>query len=163
MNGHGEKNYLSEAMEAATERLKVELKAAFEQEQKIPHDITAKEFWYNFRRLCCAQGNCEVCPVHSACSSYTVMLKLFKNMESVIETVEQWAKEHPEKKRKSYAQDFFEKFPKAEPKYYDGRGKEQMIPIPCRQHCYGVVGRKCNGIGCSCSACWNEEMEGEDE
>lgn len=76
--------------------------------------------------------------------------------------VKEWAREHPEKRHKTYAEDFFEKFPNAEPKYYDGRGKEQMIPIPCRQHCYGVVGQKCNGIGCSCSACWNAEMEGEE-
>lgn len=83
--------------------------------------------------------------------------------EEAVAIVKKWAREHPEKRHKTYAEDFFEKFPNAEPKYYDGRGKEQMIPIPCRQHCYGVVGQKCNGIGCSCSACWNEEMEDADE
>jgi len=165
VSGHGEKNYLDEAMEDVKSRLKAQLRAEFEQKLHVPREMTAREFWAVKNRMCGIHYvNCNACPLGTENNNMfkpcTILEK--ENPEVAISIVEQWAKEHPERRRKTYAEDFFEKFPKAEPKYYDGRGKEQMIPIPCRQHCYGVVGRKCNGIGCSCSACWNEEMEGEE-
>lgn len=123
----------------------------FEHLPAVPHEMTARELLHTERRMFS-----KYLDAWSEYSDYVIEGK----EEEAVQFAEKWAREHPEKK--TYAEDFFEKFPKAEPKYYDGRGKEQMIPIPCRQHCYGVVGRKCNGIGCSCSACWNEEMEGEE-
>ena len=133
----------------------------------VPHEMTAREFVEGFSRMCHTTHQCDKCPFFIEADKEKPVKSCWfwvrDNCEKAVPIVEQWAIEHPEKKRKTYAEDFFEKFPKAEPKYYDGRGKKQMIPIPCRQHCYGVVGQKCNGIGCSCSACWNEEMEGEDE
>lgn len=68
------------------------------------------------------------------------------NPERAIEIVEGWAKDHP---LKTYAQDFFEKFPNA-PK--DVRGK----PLTCRWNIYGGSCRP--EYGHNCAVCWDEPM-----
>lgn len=127
-------------------------------------EMSASECLRQFIRMCQSFDYCTGCPFNdesctggSECHEF-----ILNNPEEAVSFVEAWVEDHPEHKRKTYAEDFFEKFPNAESRYYDGRGKAGMIPIPCRQHCYGVIGKKCNGIGCSCSACWAEEMEGEE-
>lgn len=67
------------------------------------------------------------------------------------------------KKRKTYAEDFFEKFPNAKPRYEDGKDPLYREPYACREHLYGTKGKQCDGIICNCVGCWNEEMEDEDE
>ena len=72
------------------------------------------------------------------------------NPEESVAIVEQWAKEHP---LKTYAQDFFEKFPDA-PRRDDGSPKACRCVVYSNNHC------KHNG----CEVCWNEPMEeGNDE
>ena len=67
--------------------------------------------------------------------------------EKAEEIVKQWAKEYPQK---TCAQDFFEKYPKAEKDKYGN-------PKPCRKDIYGGC---CSDYD-SCTECWNEPMEGE--
>lgn len=65
------------------------------------------------------------------------------NPEESVAIVEQWAKEHP---LKTYAQDFFEKFPNA-PRDRTG------LPILCKKKIYGG---ECSS---KCTNCWNLKME----
>ena len=69
----------------------------------------------------------------------------------VIEIVQKWSDEHP---KKTYIQDFFEKFPKAK---LDSDG----TPFACRKKRYGGVrpnDKRCDRRG-ACNNCWNEPME----
>lgn len=65
------------------------------------------------------------------------------------EIVDKWVQEHPVK---TYAMDFFEKFPNA-PRSSDG------IPQTCWGHVYGD-GRYCSSD--ACTECWNREMKEDD-
>ena len=62
------------------------------------------------------------------------------------EIVDKWVAEHPVK---TYAMDFFEKFPNA-PRSIDG------IPQTCWGHVYGD-GKHCSSN--DCAECWNREMK----
>ena len=65
------------------------------------------------------------------------------------EIVDKWVKEHP---IKTYAMDFFEKFPNA--KTYDGD------PLICLHNVHSELGDECCG---DCLECWSREMKvGED-
>lgn len=61
------------------------------------------------------------------------------------EPVDEWVEEHPVK---TYAMDFFEKFPNA-PRDIDG------TPKTCWGHVYGD-GNYCDSA--ACTDCWNQEM-----
>lgn len=63
--------------------------------------------------------------------------------EEIIDKIQKWSDEHPSK---TYAQDFFDKFPKASKRAVD-------IPTVCRQEVYGGI---CSS---GCYECWNEPME----
>ena len=76
-------------------------------------------------------------------TGYTCLQLDRLNPERAIEIVEKWAKEHP---LKTYAQDFFEKFPNA-PR--DRKG----LPILCKKKIYGG---ECSS---KCTNCWNLQME----
>ena len=69
----------------------------------------------------------------------------------VIEIMQKWSDEQP---KKTYMQDFFEKFPKAQ---LDSDG----TPFACRKKLYGGV--RPNDKACdrreACKYCWNEPME----
>ena len=67
--------------------------------------------------------------------------------EKAEDIVKQWAKEHP---AKTYAQDFFSKFPRA---LKETSGE----PRVCRKYVYEGDCR----CGDNCVDCWNEPMEGE--
>ena len=66
----------------------------------------------------------------------------------LVEIMQKWSDEHPEK---TYAQDFFEKFPKAQS---DSDG----TPCVCRRIIYGG---NCDYTG-ACYRCWNEPMNDEE-
>lgn len=83
-------------------------------------------------------------------AEFTVALnKLRRGNNEAYKNVDKWVAEHPVK---TYAMDFFEKFPNA-PRDIDGSLRA------CRENIYG--GRKdCPSGGCI--ECWNREMK-EDE
>ena len=100
------------------------------------------------KRMCDAHDECEHCPLDDCCSGIALRVK---NSKQAIEIVQKWSDEHP---RKTYLQDFFEKFPKAE---LDSDG----TPFACRKKLYGGVrpnDKRCDRRE-ACKNCWNEPME----
>ena len=94
-------------------------------------------------RMCKAYA-CSECPLGEIKGSIdTCGDILYKYPEKAVAIVEQWAKEHP---LRTYAKDFFEKFPNTA-KDYNG------LPLLCKRHVYGG---ECTY---NCPACWNSPME----
>lgn len=89
--------------------------------------------------------DCSDCPLNHGSNGTNYYCHQFERLqpENAIEIIENWAKEHPPK---TYAQDFFERFPNA-PKNIDG------TPIACKKSIYG--GRCIT----KCPGCWNALME----
>ena len=73
-----------------------------------------------------------------------------EDVKTAIETVQKWSNEHP---KKTYVQDFFEKFPKAQ-------SKPDGTPFVCRKTTYG--GFKNGDCAEPCYKCWNEPMNDEE-
>lgn len=113
-------------------------------------------FLHELKRLCDSRDGCvanaankERCPMFGVCEDALTRI-CAEDVETAIETVQKWSDEHP---KKTYIQDFFEKFPKAQ-------SKSDGTPYVCRKITYGG---KCPGIECDpgieCYECWNELME----
>lgn len=111
--------------------------------------MDAVEFIKERRRMCDMES-CNSCPaeVLDECDYET------KDIIKLVQIVEQWSKEHPQK---TIMQDFFEKFPNA-PKTMLG------YPYPCAKDLgypklnscsFGVKG----GAGSYCRECWSRPME----
>ena len=96
----------------------------------------------DLRRMCDFHSDCSECElcVDDRCTVYDLP-------DNIDEIVDKWAEEHP---AKTYAMDFFEKFPNAA-KTDDG------LPVCCWSHLYGDED-ECHG---GCEECWNQEMKGE--
>lgn len=94
-------------------------------------------FLHELQRLCDSSGSCigalynrEDCPMFTICRQIKTYGKVFaenKNAKTAIETVQKWSDKHP---KKTYAQDFFEKFPKAQ-------SNSDGTPFVCRKRIYG--------------------------
>lgn len=69
--------------------------------------------------------------------------------DNIDEIVDDWVEKHPVK---TYAMDFFEKFPNAQRKATTG------IPISCIRVIYSEFYDKDCPVG-GCSECWNQEMK----
>ena len=113
-------------------------------------------FFPELKRLCDSRTACtadaankEQCPLHGFCrQSLTIRAE---EIITAVENLQKWSDEHP---KKTYAQDFFEKFPKAQ-------SDSNRTPSVCRITIYGEVPTKderCDGRE-SCKKCWNEPME----
>lgn len=106
-------------------------------------------FFPELKRLCDSRTACtadaankEQCPMHGFCrQSLTIRAE---EIITAVENLQKWSDEHP---KKTYAQDFFEKFPKAQ-------SDLDEAPYVCRQTIYG---EECPNI--ECYDCWNEPME----
>ena len=114
------------------------------------------DFFAEMHRLCASRRDCKLsivdkCPLYEFCKKGVLTLSR-KDIEYAIETLHKWSRENP---RKTYAQDFFEKFPEAKP---DREG----VPRMCRANCYGG---SCQHSPVSevsrvpCKDCWNEPLE----
>ena len=122
----------------------------------VPREMTAREFVSEQRRMhnTYFKNGCYHCPLLEKGRCLAGLTN------KTIEAVEQWAKEHPEKPRKTYAEDFFEKFPKCEKAECIG----DVIPALCRKSVYGGKPLKgCDQGRETCVDCWNEPMPEEDE
>lgn len=113
-------------------------------------------FFAEAKRLCDSRTVCtadaankEQCPLFGFCGR-TIATRSAEEVIKAIKTLQKWSDEHP---KKTYAQDFFEKFPKA-PK--DKTFKEKC-PWVCRM---GIYGGECPSAGCV--ECWNEPMNDEE-
>lgn len=117
-------------------------------------------FLHEFKRLCDSRDECvasaankEQCPMFGVCR-LTHSKLCAENIKTAIETVQKWSDEQP---KKTYAQDFFEKFPKA-------RRNSDGTPFVCRERIYGgecpvVECDECWNKECWNKECWNEPME----
>lgn len=94
----------------------------------------------DLKRMCKFHSDCSKCKLHDSCTVWQLP-------DNIDEIVDKWAEEHPVK---TYAMDFFEKFPNA-PK---GKYGEPQI---CIKTMHG------RGFRCldDCIKCWNQEMKGE--
>ena len=111
-------------------------------------------FFAECNRLCNSRPDCaadadnkEQCPLFAFCD----LLPSEICAETAIETVQKWSDEHPVK---TYAQDFFEKFPDAQ-RAFDG------TPFACKKRIYGGECPKDEECDYAeiCEDCWNEPME----
>lgn len=119
------------------------------------------DFLSELKRLCDSRDECvadaankEQCPMFGVCK-LTPSKICAEDVKTAIETVQKWSNEHP---KKTYAQDFFEKFPKAQ------RGSDGT-PFVCRKEIYGKTRPEfedCDYTG-TCEKCWNEPMEAADD
>lgn len=99
----------------------------------------------DLKRMCNSYDDCKSCPLKGCMPPSSVK-------DNADEIVDEWVKEHPVK---TYAMDFFEKFPNA---LKDADG----LPIFCVEEIYGVKNDNCGyGDCCECIECWNQEMKGE--
>lgn len=83
-------------------------------------------FLHELKRLCDSRDACEAnkeqCPLFGFCER-SITTRDAKEIIKAIEILQKWSDEHP---KKTYAQDFFEKFPKAQ--NYAG-----VNPVVCRK------------------------------
>lgn len=115
------------------------------------------DFFHELKRLCGSRSACDAdaankerCPMFGVCEDALTRI-CAEDVKTAIEIVQKWSDEHP---KKTYAQDFFEKFPKAQ-SYSDGS------PVMCRKIIYGEIRppfENCYYTG-ACKRCWNEPME----
>lgn len=112
------------------------------------------KFLKDAQRMCKAMS-CEDCKCSSFC--YIINHDISKEeLHGFVQEIGKWAMEHS---RKTYAQDFFEKFPEAKP-------DKEGVPRMCRVNCYGGSCQYSAVAGAGlapCKACWNEEMEAADD
>ena len=104
------------------------------------------------RTACTADAaNKERCPMFDFCE-FTYSKIYIEDAKSAVENLQKWSDEHP---KKTYAQDFFEKFPKAQ-------SNSDGIPFVCRKRIYGGIHsatlEDCDYTR-ACYRCWNEPME----
>lgn len=114
-------------------------------------------FFHELNRLCDSRTQCvtdvankEQCPLFYVCI-WRLGIVCNKDVKRAIEILQKWSNEHP---KKTYAQDFFEKFPDA-PRLETAK---DGYPDACRSTIYAG---KCPGAGCE--ECWNEPMEGNND
>ena len=118
----------------------------------VPQEMTAREYEEAFHRISCEDVE-----------TYRVWWEAIHDEDwgRAVAIVEEWAKEHPKKKRKTYAEDFREHFNR---EWNDGTSKD--IPFfLCRNQLY--KGQYCDMHSSkavnykACAECWNAEMEEE--
>lgn len=108
------------------------------------------DFFAEAKRLCDSRTACsaneknkERCPLFVFCKC-TITTRSTEEITMAIENLQKWS---DKRSKKTYAQDFLEKFPKAQS---DSDGNLYV----CRQTIYGG---ECPNI--ECYDCWNEPME----
>ena len=114
------------------------------------------DFFAEAKRFCDSRNVCmsdatdkEQCPLLAFCAQKRPVCA--EDVKTATEFVQKWSDEHP---KKTYAQDFFEKFPKAQ-------SKSDGSPFVCRKRIYGKTRPEfedCDYTG-TCYKCWNEPME----
>lgn len=116
-------------------------------------------FFAEAKRLCDSRTGCtadvankEQCPLFAFCKHPSIT-RGAEYAKKLIENLQKWSNEHP---KKTYAQDFFEKFPKAQ-SYSDGS------PVICRKIIYGEIRPPFENCYYTraCYKCWNEPMNDE--
>ena len=116
-------------------------------------------FLSELKRLCDSRDGCgadaankERCPMFGFCEDVLTRI-CAEDVKTAIEIVQKWSDKHP---KKTYAQDFFEKFPKAQ-------SNSDGTPFVCRKRIYGGIRstlEDCDYTG-ACYRCWSEPLNDE--
>ena len=115
-------------------------------------------FFSELRRLCDSRATCEAtardkqCPLYDFCELAHSRV-CTNDAIMAMEALQKWSDEHP---KKTYAQDFFEKFPKAQ-------SNSDGTPFVCRKRIYGGIRstlEDCDYTG-ACYRCWSEPLNDE--
>ena len=114
-------------------------------------------FFAETKKLCDSRTACEAdaankeqCPMFEVCDHPLTEICV-EDAIKAMKSLQKWSDEHP---KKTYAQDFFEKFPKAQ-------SGSDGTPFVCRKTIYGEVrpnDKRCDRRE-ACKNCWNEPME----
>ena len=129
------------------------------QKGKIMDCSKTINFFAELKRLCDLHLTCgavahdEQCPLYDFCR-LTHSQTYVGEAKRAIENLQKWSDEHP---KKTYAQDFFEKFPKA-PK---DKSAKSEYPDACRNLIYGGGCPKIESRIDCCYKCWNEPLNDE--
>lgn len=116
------------------------------------------DFFSEFRRLCDSRATCEAtardkqCPLYDFCELAHSRV-CANDAIMAMEALKKLSNEHPVK---TYAQDFFEKFPKAQ-------SNSDGTPFVCRKRIYGGIRstlEDCDYTG-ACYRCWSEPLNDE--
>lgn len=96
----------------------------------------------DLKKMCSAYHECKKCPMPmEICAPEDLP-------DNADEIVDKWVAEYPVK---TYAMDFFEKFPNA------SRMQNGRTPNACVKDLYGIASFNC--LMDTCENCWNREME----
>ena len=95
----------------------------------------------DLKRMCKEYVNCIGCPIKSG-----KFCGIHRFPDNADEIVDKWVQEHPVK---TYAMDFFEKFP-------DAPIESNGVPTACWKYVYGDG--KCCASNHACTECWNREI-----
>ena len=109
--------------------------------------MDALMFLNEAKRMCKSFKDCEGCPFREEECCPAI---IGEKAEQVIQSVERWSKDHPQKTR---LQDFLEKYPNA-PMEADGTPK-----VCCENIGYY---KACDESGADCKKCWNKVMEDDE-
>lgn len=114
-------------------------------------------FYHELKRLCGSRTACdadanskEQCPLFAFCRR-TLATQSAEEFIKAMQNLQKWSNEHA---KKTYKQDFLEKFPEAQ-RNRDG------VPLVCKKRIYDGMHptfEDCDYTG-TCKNCWNEPME----
>ena len=117
------------------------------------------DFFAEAKRLCDSRTACEAdaankeqCPMFEVCDHPHTEICV-EDAIKAMKSLQKWSDEHP---KKTYAQDFFEKFPKAQ-------SNSDGTPFVCRKRIYGGIRstlEDCDYTG-ACYRCWSEPLNDE--
>ena len=117
-------------------------------------EVTAKTFLNQWIRFCKSHKDCKCCSAYFSCPKTQLSTTLpppqldRERVDDIIKKIVDWAKKNPPK---TYAQDFFEKFPNA-------KKLLGSAPTVCRKQIYpNVVSEFCSDA--DCVRCWIQSME----
>lgn len=95
----------------------------------------------------CKTG-CSNCPLEEKECFSGYISEISKSNYNIIEVVEKWAQDHPQK---TMREDFFEKFP-------NGIKREDGTPCVCPYHLGYTSNDNCGNFS-DCVQCWNQLLE----
>ena len=114
---------------------------------KLPKiDCNLTENFFKERSRMCSTVTCSECPLHHPydnCADIVVF-----HHDRAMEIVQKWSDEHPEGLVKTFADDFFEKFPNASK-------DENGVPCVGCPHHFGYCEYKCDH---NCKECWGRPL-----
>lgn len=111
--------------------------------------MDALKFMKERRRMCDYYSRCFECPRADE-PNCNIEEMSNEELESFVNTVEQWSKEHP---RRTRLQDFKEKYPNM-------KLRDSGIPWACCS--YLGYCESCDEAKSNCAVCWNTPVEGDE-